>query len=78
MKFPDRITGNWIDALTDIQLQDAERTLHKRFAKEEKAERTLRGGSFDMMRGPETLTAAWMKWSMVNSAARLRGLRALR
>ena len=75
MNYPERIDSSWISTLSDEELQRAERELKKNFAAEEKAERKLRGKAYDLMRGPASLTLAWMRWSMVNTAARSRGVR---
>jgi hypothetical protein len=78
MKFPERINAPWIDSLSDVDLVTAEWELRASFSKEEKAERRRRGDAYDVLRGPESLTSAWMRWSMVNAATRDRGLRAKR
>ncbi|GMV09779.1 MAG: hypothetical protein ABS52_08745 [Gemmatimonadetes bacterium SCN 70-22] len=75
MTIPDRITANWISTLSNDQLQDAERALHDQFSVAESAEKERRGAAFSMMRGPEQLTQAWLRWSMVCNATRDRGLR---
>lgn len=75
MTFPDRIDARWIEGLTDPQLQQAELELRTTFAKHELAEKKLRGDHYALLRGPESLTLAWMRWSMVSSAVRKRGLR---
>ena len=33
------------------------------------------GGAFSLLRGPDSLTQAWLRWSMVCNATRDRGLR---
>ena len=75
MTFPDRIDASWIDSLTDEQLQEAEGELRTQFAQLELKEKKRRGAQYDMMRGPDALTSAWHRWSMVNNATRARGLR---
>ena len=75
MNLPEKIDARWIDALSDEELQSAEGELHARFTKLDAAERQTRGAAYDLLRGPEALTGAWMRWSMVSSAARARGLR---
>ena len=75
MMLPDRINAAWIDALSDAQLLEAEVDLHATFTTLDRAERSRRGASYDLMRGPEPLTGAWMRWSMVSNAVRSRGLR---
>lgn len=74
MTFPEHIDGRWIDALSDEELQRAERELRASFAQHEVAEKARRGALYDLMRGPEALTRAWMRWSMVSTATRARGL----
>ena len=76
MTFPDRIDATWIGSLSDDQLVKAEGELRKRFAEQETKEKKRRGSQYDMMRGPDALTSAWLRWSMVNNATRARGLRA--
>lgn len=75
MTVPERINAAWIDGLTDDQLLAAEVDLHAAFNTLDRAERARRGDSYDLMRGPETLTGAWMRWSIVSNAVRSRGLR---
>lgn len=75
MTFPDHISARWIDSLTDEELQQAEWELRANFAQQESMEKARRGARYDLMRGPEELTFAWMRWSMVNNATRERGLR---
>lgn len=74
MTLPDRITGRWIATLSDAELQEAERELHAAFAERETVEKGRRGSDYDLMRGTEPLTAAWMRWSMVRNASLLRGV----
>lgn len=76
MTYPDRIDASWIGTLSDDQLVKAEGELRKRFAEQETKEKKRRGSQYDMMRGPDALTTAWLRWSMVSNAARARGLRA--
>ena len=75
MTLPERIDATWIGGLTNDQLQRAETQLRKDFSREEAAERTRRGAKYDLMRGPESLMTAWLRWSLVSNAARSRGLR---
>ena len=74
MKLPHRINARWIDSLTDEQLQEAEGELHRRFTRHDAAERAHRGEHYDLLRGPDVLTEAWLRWSMACNAARERGL----
>ena len=75
MTLPDRINAEWIRTLSNEQLAHAESQLHVHYSAEETAERRLRGDAYDLMRGPETLMAAWMRWSLVCNALRDRGVR---
>jgi len=75
MTIPDRITARWIATLTNEELQDAERELKGSFSQAESTEKARRGAAYSLMRGPETLTSAWLRWSMVCNATRDRGLR---
>jgi len=75
MTIPDRITARWIANLSNDDLQLAERSLHGSFTEEESAEKARRGGAFSLLRGPESLTNAWLRWCMVCNATRERGLR---
>jgi len=75
MTLPDRITARWINSLSNEELQAAEKELHGFFFAEEGAEKARRGDQFSLLRGPESLTNAWLRWSMVCNATRDRGLR---
>lgn len=75
MTIPDRITARWIATLSNDELQSAERTLHGSFSEEEMQEKARRGKAYSLMRGPEALTNAWLRWCMVCNATRDRGLR---
>jgi hypothetical protein len=77
MMFPEKIDATWISSLDDKELRQAESELRARLAVEEKAERSIRGSRYDLMRGPASLMNAWMRWSMVNNAAQSRGVRVL-
>ena len=74
MQVPEKIDKEWISSLNDDELKLAESGLRENFAAEEQAERKRRGPRYELMRGPETLLRAWMRWSMVNTAALDRGL----
>jgi len=76
MNLPDRINAQWIDTLSDPELIEVEGNLHETFAALDQAEKARRGESYSLLRGPEALTGAWMRWSMVSNAVRTRGLRA--
>jgi hypothetical protein len=75
MTVPERIDAEWIGTLSNEQLQRAESQLHNDYSREETAERKRRGNAYDLMRGPEALMTAWLRWSLVSNAVRARGLR---
>lgn len=75
MKLPDSMNGSWMESLSDDELRGAEGELHARFARLDRAERARAGETYNLMRGPEELTSAWMRWSMVSNEAKARGLR---
>ncbi len=75
MTIPERITARWIATLSNEDLQLAERSLHGSFREEETAEKARRGQAYSLLRGPESLTSAWLRWCMVCNATRDRGLR---
>jgi hypothetical protein len=75
MTLPERIDADWIGTLTNEELQGAESLLHGNYTREEMAERKRRGNRYDLMRGPEPLMTAWLRWSLVSNAVRARGLR---
>jgi len=75
MTIPDRITARWIAGLSNEELQAVELQLHGTFSKEESTEKRRAGGAFSLLRGPDSLTQAWLRWSMVCNATRDRGLR---
>jgi hypothetical protein len=77
MRFPNVINANWIDSLSDPDLQQAERQLRARFTREETAEKKRNGERYDPMRWPAPLTEAWLRWSLVCNETRARGLRML-
>ncbi|MBK6489070.1 MAG: hypothetical protein IPF98_19975 [Gemmatimonadetes bacterium] len=75
MTIPERITARWIATLSNDELQAVERTLHGSFDKQDSSERLSKGSAYSLMKAPETLTNAWLRWSMVCNATRDRGLR---
>ena len=75
MRLPDTINADWIDSLSDQELEQAESQLHVSFRTEETAEKKRRGDHYSTMRWPAPLTAAWLRWSLVCNAARARGVR---
>lgn len=74
MRVPENVTATWASSLADDQLLQAEARLHAEFAKQEKAEKKRAGDRYDMMRGPEPLMSAWLRWSMVSNETRNRGV----
>ena len=74
MKIPERVNASWIATLGDDQLVRAEATLHKEFAAQEISEKELKGARYELMRGPESLVGAWLRWLMVSNETRNRGL----
>ena len=74
MRIPDKVNASWIATLGDEQLVKAEASLHKEFAQEETSEKQRRGAKYQMMRGPESLVSAWLRWLMVSNETRSRGL----
>jgi hypothetical protein len=75
MTLPERIDADWIATLSNEQLARAEAHLHTQFSREESAEKKRRGNAYDLMRGPEPLMTAWLRWSLVCNAVRARGMR---
>lgn len=71
---PERVDATWIAGLADKQLVEAESKLHAVFLEEETTEKKRMGDRYDMMRGPSTLMAAWMRWVMVNNETSSRGV----
>lgn len=74
MTLPARITGDWMDSLTNDDLLVAESTLHQAFSALDREERARTGTKYELMRGPAELMSAWDRWSRVNTATRARGL----
>ena len=75
MTFPDNIDPRWVSTLSDDELQTAEWELRADFNEHESVEKERRGAAYDLMRGSAPLMRAWIRWSIVNAAARARGLR---
>jgi hypothetical protein len=71
---PERVNRAWMDLLDNIQLADAESTLHADFLRQDSAEKTRRGGRYRLLEGPSSLIEAWNRWSLVNNEARHRGI----
>ena len=74
MRLPDLVNASWIATLGDDQLLTAEAKLHGEFRKEEVAEKKRAGARYVMLRGPESLVAAWHRWLMVNNETQARHL----
>jgi hypothetical protein len=74
MELPERIDARWIKTLPDADLVEVEWRLHKLFSQLDDEERQRRGSGYELLRGPEPLVSAWLRWSMVNTATRSRGL----
>ena len=71
---PERIDAAWIGTLADEDLTDVEARLHARFNILDNKEKHLRGGRYNLMRGPQELVHAWDRWSRVRSAMQFRTL----
>jgi hypothetical protein len=74
MKIPDQVNAGWIATLADDKLLRAETELHDEFVKLEVAEKLRRGSRYTMLRGPEALVTAWLRWLLVNNETRTRNL----
>lgn len=74
MKLPENVTANWASSLADDQLVQAEARLHAEFAKQERMEKKRTGDRYIMLRGPESLVSAWLRWLTVNNETRYRGV----
>lgn len=74
MMIPEKVNASWIATLRDDQLVRAEASLHKEFVKQETAEKERRGSRYVMLRGPESLVSAWLRWLLVNNETSSRGL----
>jgi hypothetical protein len=75
MQLPDRISATWIDSLRDEDLLQVELQLHRHFLDLEAEQKKLLGNEYDLMRSPSAVMNAWDRWSVVNRATRVRGLR---
>jgi len=78
MRLPERVNHQWMATLENDQLAEAESKLHTQFVKEEQAEKKRAGSKYTMLRGPESLVNAWMRWLTVNNEAQSRGIHVLR
>ena len=74
MTVPERVTADWIATLANAQLMTVESRLHSEFLDEENEEKERRGDRYTLLQGPAALVNAWLRWQMVNNAARSRGL----
>lgn len=74
MIIPTRVDARWISSLDDASLLTAELTLHEDFRLHERTERARSGARYALLNGPSTLVNAWLRWLLVNNAARSRGL----
>jgi hypothetical protein len=74
MTIPDKVNASWIATLADDKLLKAETKLHAEFLKEESAEKKRKGSDYTMLRGPQSLVDAWLRWLMVNNETLTRGL----
>ena len=74
MMIPETVNASWIASLKNEQLIKAENILHREFAKHETAEKQRRGARYIMLRGPEALVSAWLRWLLVNNETSNRGL----
>ena len=74
MRVPTVINARWIDSLSNADLERAELRLRAVFARRERVEKKRRGIRYRLLQGPEALTGAWLRWSMVSNATRARGL----
>jgi len=71
---PERINAAWISTLADEDLLDIETRLYDRFTALDTRHKRLRGGAYNLMRGPTELIDAWDRWSRVSVATRTRSL----
>lgn len=74
MIVPDRVTADWIATLGNDRLVTMESRLHSEFITEDEHERKRSGGRYVLLQGPAALVNAWLRWQMVNTEARSRGL----
>ena len=74
MQIPETVNASWLATLGDDKLLRAENVLHTEFQKQETAEKRRTGDRYTMLRGPEALVTAWLRWLMVNNETRTRNL----
>ena len=70
---PNHVNGRWIASLDTAQLIEAESLLRAEFVKQEAAEKQRAGPRYTMLRGPESLVRAWLRWLLVNNETHTRG-----
>lgn len=75
MILPDKVNGRWMASLDTAQLIEAESLLRAAFEEQETAEKRRAGSRYTMLRGPESLVRAWLRWLLVNSETSTRGVR---
>ena len=63
-----------MDLLDDVQLADAESTLHTDFTRLDRAEKIRRGTRYRLLEGSAPLVDAWLRWLLVNNEARGRSI----
>ena len=74
MILPDKVNGRWIASLDAVRLIEAESLLRAEFEKQETAEKRRAGSRYTLLRGPESLLRAWLRWLLVNNEASTRGV----
>lgn len=78
MKLPEKVDSRWVASLADDKLMQAEAQLHTEFVKQEAAEKKRMGSRYTMLRGPESLVNAWLRWLTVSNEAESRHVRVRR
>jgi hypothetical protein len=74
MVLPEKVNARWMASLDNWQLLQAEALLRTEFSKQETAEKWRMGARYAMIRGPESLVRAWLRWLLVNNETYVRGL----
>ena len=74
MILPDKVNGRWMASLDTAQLIEAESLLRADFEEQETAEKRRAGSRYTMLRGPESLVRAWLRWLLVNNETNTRGV----
>ena len=74
MQLPEKVNASWIATLGDRQLVQAEALLHGEFVDQQNTERLRMGARYTMLRGPQSLVNAWLRWLLVNNEALSRGV----